>query len=185
MHQRPELSSRPHRPAGSVLLPLAVIGVALASLTTGCGSGNGPKAAATPVTATAAAAPAPQPLSFELVEHDTGFVYTPKGGSPRASGPTGQPMPGDKLAVTADFLRDGRKAGTGHYTNSFQAGNTIVFDGVITLSDGQLIGRGTVPFTEPTVVPVVSGTGAYAGRTGTISATGTGPDEAKLTVTLK
>jgi hypothetical protein len=184
MYQRPARASRPHRSAGSLVLSLAVLPVALASLT-GCGASSKPSAATTPVSAATVSPPAAQPLSFELVEHDTGTVYTPKGGSPKAGGPTGQPMPGDRLAITADFLRNGQKAGTGHYTNTFQAGNTIVFDGVISLSDGQLVGRGTVPFTEPTVVPVVSGTGAYAGRTGTISATGTGPNEAKLTVVLK
>ncbi len=187
MSRRQASIPRSTRPTAAVLLPLAATALLGASLTA-CGSSGSSAAHAAPApaaTTSATATAAAGPRTFALVEHDTAVVYTPKGGRPSPGGPTASPAPGDRLDVTADFLRDGTKAGTGHYTNDFRAGNMIEFDGVISLSDGQLVGHGLVPFSEPTVVPVVSGTGAYAGLTGTITAAGTGAGEAKLTVVLK
>jgi hypothetical protein len=165
----------------ALLLPAVVVPTLLASLTA-CASGN---ASPAPARTSTPAAPARAARTFVLTERDTGFVFTPKGGKPSKSAPTAQPKAGDVLAVTADVLQNGSTAGRMRYTNAFLPGNMVAVDGPLDLKDGRLLAHGTVPMVEPLVIPIVSGTGAYAGYTGTVQAKGVAANQAQLSFTLK
>ena len=180
------------RLSASVLVLALPLVLALA----GCGSAStssaAPKTATTSVTSQPNATPTPSPTpikakpqTFVLTEHDTKVIYTPKGGSPTAAGPQGQPKPGDRLAVTAQILRASTTVGSLSYTDDFAVGNKVLIKGTMVLANGSLTVDGLVPLVEPTVIPVLSGTGAYAGLTGKLTAAGVNAHDAKLTFVLR
>jgi hypothetical protein len=163
---------------------LLLVPVAAMALLSGCGSSTAASAPAGPSGPPARSAAARVPRTIEVIEQTATTTYTPKGGTPRAGQPTGGLSDGDKVVLTSTLLRNGAKVGTDHYTVDALAGHMVRIDATLVLPDGQISARGTVPYTDPIVLPVVSGTGTYAGATGTSSAVGVDATHARLTVTL-
>ena len=173
-----------------------VIPTTLLSLA-GCGSSGkssaAPKATTSSAPVIATATPTgtptptptkPRPQTFVVTEHDTNLVYTPKGGVPATTGPKGRPAPGDRTQVTALILRGSTVVGSLSYTDDFVAGNRVLIKGTLVLANGRLSVDGLVPLVEPTVIPIVTGTSAFAGLTGKLTAAGLNAHDARLTITL-
>jgi hypothetical protein len=118
-----------------------------------------------------AQAPAPPTGTLELVSPDreAGFKYvdTP---------PRRRENAGDQLLVTQP-LRDtsNRRAGRAHASFAFTPGrpSTAQGSGTFILRDGQIVVTGTLVEGRRTdTLVIVGGSGAYAGASGTLAATG-------------
>lgn len=150
-----------------LLVPLAALLVACGATSTGSPA---PKTATTPTASSDAPTVHPASASaFVITETVNASTYTPKGGAPRPGGPTGEPADGDVWAFSSLLQRDGTPAGTDHVTISFGTAGTALVDAVETLPAGRIVGHGTAPFQPTLAIPVISGTGAYAGATGTVT----------------
>lgn len=120
---------------------------------------------------------------IQVTEHATD-TYTPKGGKPSPGGPTGMPAAGDQFDIRSTLVRAGKTVGTDHVHFAFGVGGSATVTATEILADGQIIARGTVPFDPTLTIPVVSGTGSYAGATGTLTAVSQSNTLTNLTITL-
>ncbi len=136
------------------------------------------------------AAPAGSPTApstagqvIQVVEHGTD-TYTPHGGKAAPGGPTGMPAAGDQLDIHSTLDRSGKTVGTDHVHFVLGAGGSATLTATETFADGVIVVRGTVPFDPTLTMPVTSGTGAYAGKTGTLVAVSQSNTLTNLTITL-
>jgi hypothetical protein len=170
-------------------LLLPVLTTAALGLVAGCGSSTPTTTAAAPAPATsapaAAAPPSSGPRTLTLVESPTGATFTPKGGTTTSGNPTKQPTAGDVLAFDAKLSEAGAPAGHDHVSFTYQSDGRALVQADLTLSDGTILVRGTTPVVDSITVPIVSGTGAYAGRTGSLTAKRINDGEDDLTVALR
>lgn len=120
---------------------------------------------------------------IQVTEHGAD-TYTPKGGQAAPGGPTGMPAAGDQFDIRSTLIRDGKTVGTDHVHFVFGVGGSATVTATEVFADGQIIARGTVPFDPTLTIPVVSGTGAYAGATGTLTAVSQSNTLTNLTITL-
>lgn len=90
--------------------------------------------------------------------------------------PKNQPNPGDKVAFTEKLLQNSKQVGTDRIVESFQQ-NGLVLDGIWTFTSGT---KGTLHVHSSMTfngtngqinLPVVGGTGAFAGKKGTLTVT--------------
>ena len=94
--------------------------------------------------------------------------------------PKGESNPGDKMVFTEKLLQSNKKVGTDRVVQTIQQGNKLLIDGVWTFTTGKqgtLHVHGTLTPGNPNGInlPVVGGTGAFAGKKGTLTVT-PGPD---------
>jgi hypothetical protein len=172
-------------------LVVPVLTTTALSLLAGCGSstsastsaGAQPSAAARPSTSAQPSAADPQTLS--LVEAPISTTFTPKGGVTTPGQPARQPGPGDTVAFDATLTRAGASAGHDHVSFTYRSGGQALVQATLTLTDGTIVVRGTTPLTDSLTLPVESGTGAYAGRTGSLTAKHVNQQEDDLTVVLR
>ena len=167
-----------------LLAPLTIVAVACGSTTT---ANVASSSVSTHLTTTAASA-APRSVSagtFTVSEIVNASTYTPKGAAGRPGGPTGEPAAGDVWAFSSILQRAGKQAGTDHVTITFGAAGSALIDTVETLTGGSIVSHGTAPFQPTLAVPVVSGTGSYAGASGTITIDSKDNTHNDLTIALK
>lgn len=161
----------------------------IAALTACSSTSTGPAGSNIPVStssaSTAASTAAPSGTTFVLGETVNASSYTTKGAGAKPGGPTGEPADGDVWAFSSVLQRDGKNAGTDHVVITFGAAGTAVVDAVETLAAGRIVGHGTAPFQPTLAIPVVSGTGAYAGATGTVTIVSKDNTHSDLTIALR
>jgi hypothetical protein len=170
-----------------VLVPL--LAPAALVLMTGCGSST-TSASAPPATAPPSATPATAtasggPQTLALIERPTSTTFTPKGGTATQGSPTRQPASGDVVAFDSALSRAGAPFGHDHVSFTYRDGGLALVDATLALPDGTLVVRGTVPLSESLTIPVVSGTGAYSARGGSLTAKHLSGQEDQLTITLR
>ncbi len=64
---------------------------------------------------------------------------------------------------------NGQHVGVDHVVIRFHADGTADVNALDTFADGTITGSGTIPFDPTVAIPVVSGTGAYTGLSGTVT----------------
>lgn len=174
------------RPRRSLLLLPVLVPVALV---TGCGSSGSSPAASSPAasspTPRAVAATSAVPQTLELVERPTATTFTPKGGSPTPGQPARPAGPGDVVAFDATLTRAGAAFGHDHVSFTYQQGPNALVQATLSLPGGTLTARGTAQLTDTITLPVDSGSGVYAGRTGSLTAKHVNQQEDDLAVTLR
>lgn len=93
--------------------------------------------------------------------------------------PKNEPNPGDKMAFTEKLLQNGKQVGTDRIVESFLQ-NGLVLDGIWTFTSGAkgtlhvhraVTFNGTAGTAGQINLPVVGGTGAFAGKKGTLTVT--------------
>jgi hypothetical protein len=153
------------------LIPLALGTVTLSA----CSDGSAP----TPASSASAHAKAP------IVRH---FVATPSSGRGVDNAPKG-PSVGDQFFERGVLKStDGSSAGTYQLVTQLVAGTAK--DGYehqsisVQLSDGEILTLADMHAQDHYVVPVIGGSGAYAGATGTLSARAAGHHRELLTLTI-
>ncbi len=92
---------------------------------------------------------------------------------------------GSIIASTSDLLRGGKKVGSDFVTFTAQAGNTSLIYATIAFPNGHIIARGSAVLKDPIVLPVISGTGAYANAMGTLTADHGSATQSDLTIRLR
>lgn len=102
--------------------------------------------------------------------------------------PIGSTNPGDKMVFTEKLMQNNKKVGTDRVVQTFQL-NKLPIDGVWTFTSGKkgtLHVHGTISMSNPNGInlPVVGGTGAFAGKKGTLTVT-PGPSGVTETFHLK
>jgi hypothetical protein len=158
------------RPRTPHLLGASVLGLALVSVSAfpAVAGGDGPSVTKDGSTYT-----------LKLLETDDGShdTYIPKGGEPIKGEPKGAPEAGDGFGFGAVLTQDGTKVGTDGGTCTVLSIDVKAQTGVshcrvtLTFANGTITVEGTVKFDETSTfdVPIVSGTGDYAGATGTMT----------------
>lgn len=102
--------------------------------------------------------------------------------------PIGSTNPGDKMVFTEKLVQNNKKVGTDRVVQTFQL-NKLPIDGVWTFTSGKkgtLHVHGTISMSNPNGInlPVVGGTGAFAGKKGALTVT-PGPSGVTETFHLK
>lgn len=169
------------RPCARHLLVLAPL-----VLLVGCGSSSSPAATSVATSAPPADRVATNsgPTTLLLVERPTASTFTPQGGATVHGTPTRPPQAGDVVAFDAQLTRAGAPFGSDHVSFTYRRDGKALVQATLTLPAGTVGVRGTTAVTDSITLPVVSGTGGYAGRGGSLTAKHENQQEDDLTLEL-